>query len=407
MRKYDWILGIPVVLLLSGCTPTKPTEYVDYKTRIDARSLQLHQLRMATHPPLGDEDYIGFKGSSNNETEHTDDAWGQTRDNLRLDLDLNIAEFTDHLDWLTRNPNHLSQISEQAQPYYYYIFEQVIGRGMPAEVALIPMIESGYNPQATSPSNAAGHWQFMPTTARNFGLKNTRWYDGRRDIIESTDAALNYLNYLNNLFDGDWLLTLAAYNAGEGRVARAIKQNEMKNLPTDFWSLDLPAETMRYIPRLLATARAIRDADDLGQNLSEIPAEPYFTEVIVDSPIGLQQAAELAEVDLQELEQLNAGLSQGATPPDGPHRVLIPTTQAELLQTALDELPIEDRIDYASYTVKSGDTLGGIAHRHSTSVKNIVDANKLKNTQIRVGQTLLIPSTSSTLASKSIQSGSS
>lgn len=331
-------------------------------------------------------------------TDALDSAWDLTRQHLLLELDRENIRIERELNWLENNPNHVKEVSQRALPYYHYILEQVLDRGMPAEVALIPFIESGFNPFAVSPARAAGPWQFIPGTAQNFGLESNWWYDGRKDIIASTDAALDYLSYLNNMFDGDWLLTFAAYNAGEGNVLRAVKRNSRSNQPTDYWSLHLPGETMRYVPKILATALAIRDADLLGLQLEEIPAEPYFTEIDTGGQLDLSQAAELAEIDLDEIKRLNPGFSRWATAPEGPHRLLIPVESADQFQTALVQLPVENRVNFQHYTIISGDTLSTIARRFSTTVTALQEANKMNSTNLRVGQTLLVPADGSNVA---------
>lgn len=329
---------------------------------------------------------------------HAESAWDLTRQHLLLEPDLENIRIERELSWLENNPRHVMEVTQRALPYYHYILEQVLERGMPAEVALIPFIESGFNPFAVSPARAAGPWQFIPGTAANFGLESNWWYDGRRDIVASTDAALNYLSQLNDMFEGDWLLTFAAYNAGEGNVMRAMTRNANSNQPTDYWSLHLPGETMRYVPKLLATARAIRDADLLGLQLEDIPAEPYFAEVYTGGQLDLTQAAEMADIDLDELKRLNPGFSRWATAPEGPHRLLVPVEQADQFQSALVQLPVENRVNFQHYTIARGDTLSTIAKRFGTTVAAIKEANQMNSTQLRVGQTLLVPADANDLA---------
>ncbi len=329
---------------------------------------------------------------------HAESAWDLTRQHLLLEPDLENIRIERELSWLENNPRHVMEVTQRALPYYHYILEQVLERGMPAEVALIPFIESGFNPFAVSPARAAGPWQFIPGTAANFGLESNWWYDGRRDIVASTEAALNYLSQLNDMFEGDWLLTFAAYNAGEGNVMRAMTRNANSNQPTDYWSLHLPGETMRYVPKLLATARAIRDADLLGLQLEDIPAEPYFAEVYTGGQLDLTQAAEMADIDLDELKRLNPGFSRWATAPEGPHRLLVPVEQADQFQSALVQLPVENRVNFQHYTIARGDTLSTIARRFGTTVAAIKEANQMNSTQLRVGQTLLVPADANDLA---------
>ena len=328
----------------------------------------------------------------------SENAWDITRQNLLLEQDFEHNRIQRELAWLESNPRHVQQVSQRALPYYHYILEQVLERDMPAEVALIPFIESGFNPFAVSSARAAGPWQFIPGTAQNFGLESNWWYDGRRDIVASTDAALNYLSYLNEMFDGDWLLTFAAYNAGEGNVMRAIRRNSQSNQPTDYWSLRLPGETMRYVPKILATAKAIRDADLLGLEFEQIPAEPYFAKIDIGGQLDLSQAAQLADVDLDKLKLLNPGFSRWATAPEGPHRLLVPIDNAEQFQSALVELPVENRVNFQHYTIVSGDTLSNIARRFGTTVSALQEANQMNSTRLRIGQTLLVPADSQDIA---------
>ncbi|KAA0875299.1 transglycosylase SLT domain-containing protein [Nitrincola tapanii] len=390
-------LALTCALVLSGCSsaPQQTHTQLHQHDRLDKHSALLIQARMARFAHLQQQ----------SEEDEISDLWSLTRTHLGLELDLNDLRIEQHFAWLAKHPQHLTNVSEQALPYYYYVLDQVIERGMPAEVALLPVIESGYNPYALSPSNAAGPWQFIPGTAKHFGLENNWWYDARRDIVASTDAALTYLSQLNEQFGGDWLLTLAAYNAGGGTVSRAIEYNQARNLPIDFWSLNLPQQTMNYVPKLLATARMIRDAEDYGLELADIPAEPYFAEVETGGQVDLKQAAELAEIDLDELKQLNPGFSRWATAPEGPHRLLVPVEQAEQLQQALESLPDEERVNFASYTIKSGDTLGALARRFNTTVQVLQTTNRIQPHQLRVGQTLLVPAASDRIALKPSGSG--
>jgi membrane-bound lytic murein transglycosylase D len=391
------LLSLLTAAVISGCASSKPTQEVSHShNTVDDHSLLISKIRMGTL----------YQRSVAAPALQPVTAWDLTRDNLLLELDRQDARMARELNWLVENPEHITAVSHRALPYYHYILEQVLERNMPAEVALIPFIESGYNPFAVSSARAAGPWQFIPGTARNFGLESNWWYDGRRDIVASTDAALNYLSTLNNMFDGDWLLTFAAYNAGEGNVMRAIKRNDSANQPVDYWSLRLPGETMRYVPKLLATAKIIRDADSLGVELEAIPAEPYFAEIDTGGQLDLSQAAEMAEIDLDELKRLNPGFNRWATAPEGPHRLLVPVEQADQFQNALVTLPAEQRVNYEHYTISPGDTLGAIARRYGTTVSALQQANKLNNTNIRVGQTLLVPADSTNIALKTTRSES-
>ncbi|MEO7557695.1 MAG: transglycosylase SLT domain-containing protein [Gammaproteobacteria bacterium] len=234
--------------------------------------------------------------------------------------------------------DHLDEVIERAKPYLYYVLEEIEKRGMPTEIALLPIVESAYQPLAYSSGGAAGIWQFIPSTGRNFGLKQTFWYDGRRDIAASTKAAMDYLQKLNIDFDGDWLLTLAAYNAGEGRVLRAMKKNRQAGKRTDFWSLDLPRETEAYIPRLLGVAALVADPDEYGANLTYVPDEPYLKSVEIESQIDLKVAAQMADITPQEIKLLNPGFTRGTSDPKGPHHLLLPISKVDIFNAKLATL---------------------------------------------------------------------
>lgn len=295
------------------------------------------------------------------------------------------------LQWLRTHPMHLLWTSERASPYLYHIVEQAEQRGLPTELALLPAIESGFRPRARSPYGAAGLWQFMPGTAGAFGLKRTWWYDGRYDLTASTQAAFDYLQHLADQFEGDWLLTLAAYNAGPAQIRRAMERNRRLGLATDYWSLDLPRETQNYLPRLLAVARVVREPGAHGIRLAAIPNAANFSAVELERQIDLRLAARLAGVQADELKRLNPGLRRWATDPDGPHRLLVPEDRAQTLADSLAALPPEQWVSYKRYRIRRGDTLGGIAHKHGIAMREIQRANKLGGSLIRAGGDLLIP----------------
>ena len=300
--------------------------------------------------------------------------------------------------FLARGDSLVRQL-RKGEPYLYYILQEVKRRGMPGEIALLPGVESGFRPTAYSRHGAAGLWQFMPATGRYFGLKQDWWYDARRDPVASTDAALGYLQKLHQRFDGDWLLAIAAYNAGGGTVARAMRKNLERDKPVDFWSLDLPAETRQYVPRLLALARIIDHPRQYGLALPPIDNDPRFVKVEIGAQIDLKVAARLAGMTPEELLQLNAGFNRWATHPEGPHYLLLPADKAEGFTEKLAALPEDQRMRWTRYLIKPGDNLGRIARRHGITVKALMQANHLKNHRIRAGAHLMIPlSAGSTLA---------
>lgn len=321
----------------------------------------------------------------------SDDLWQLTREHMQLNLDNDQPRLQTQFKWYARHPQYMQRVSTRASRYYYYILSEVIKRDMPAEIALLPIVESAYDPFAYSHGRAAGAWQFIPGTAKHFGLKSSWWYDGRRDIIASTDAALTYLQQLHKRFD-DWELALAAYNCGGGTVSKAIRRNKEKGLPTDFWSLKLPKETRAYVPKLLAIARLIRDAEQQSIPLAPIANTPAFELVELESQIDLAQAADLGSITTQELYQFNPGFNRWATDPDGPHHLLIPVASVDQFRTRLAKLPAEQRVNWTRYKIRSGDTISTIATQYKTTSTVIRNANKLQNNSIRAGRYLLIPS---------------
>lgn len=320
-----------------------------------------------------------------------DDIWDRMRAGFELDLDIDQPRLSSQLRWFKTHPAHLDTVSKRGTRYLYYIVDELEKAGIPLEIALLPIVESGFDPFAYSHGRASGPWQFIPSTGQMYGLEQTWWYDGRRDIIGSTQAAIAYLTRLHRMFDGDWLHALASYNSGEGTVMRAIRRNKAAGKPTDFWSLDLPRETRAYVPKLMALAKIIRDPEKYNYSTYPIPNEPYFEIVNVGSQIDLAQAAEMADVSIDEVYLLNPGFNQWATAPDGPHRLLIPVSKADMFRTKLAQIPSKDRVTWVRYTVKAGDNLGVVARQHNTTVNVLQDVNKMSTSMIRVGQELMIP----------------
>lgn len=333
------------------------------------------------------------------------DVWSRLRANWQL-LDHGYHRTVDaQLERYKHRPHGITRIAERSIPYLHHIVEQVEKRGMPAEIALLPFVESAFDPFAYSPGRAAGLWQFIPSTAKYRGIHNSWWYDGRRDVIESTDAALDYLQYLNRKFDGDWLQTLAAYNAGAGTVNRAIRKNRKRGQGLDYWALNLPAETEAYVPKLLALARLVDRATDHGIKLPPISNEPYFETVELSQQIDLAQAADLAELNISELYLLNPGFNRWATDPAGPHRLVLPSDVAERFRARLKATPKGELLRWSRYTVKAGDTLSVIAMNNHSSIRAIMQANGLDSANLRTGQTLVLPSASKRASHYALSAG--
>ncbi len=318
------------------------------------------------------------------------DVWERIRREMTLPVPNNKR--IDHFrQWYINNPRHLATISERAEPFMYLIVEEIEKRGLPIELALLPIVESSFDVFAYSHGAAAGIWQFTAPMGRHFGLTQNWWYDGRRDVYASTIAAMDMMEYLYDKLDNNWNYALAAYNTGEGRVFRAIRNNRKAGKSTDFFSLKLPRETERYVPQLLALADVIKNAEKYGVTLNPIANTPALKAVDVGSQIDLSLAADLADMPIGELHKLNPGFNRWATAPDGPHRLLLPVDKVDGFTLALADTDNAQRVNWIRYTVQSGDSLSVIASKYHTRTGIIQSVNKLEGNLIRAGQTLLVP----------------
>lgn len=332
------------------------------------------------------------------------DLWDRMRRGFAFDLDLKNPRISSQLKWLVSHPDYLDRVTHRGTRYLYFIVDELEKAGLPLEIALLPIAESGFDPFGYSHARASGPWQFIPSTGRYYGLEQDWWYDGRRDIVSSTRAAISYLSNLHKMFDGNWLHALAAYNSGEGTVLRAIKKNKRAGKPTDFWSLDLPRETRAYVPKLLALGKMFRNPELYNYKLQDLPNKPYFEIVNIGGQIDLAQAAQMADISIDEVYLLNPGFNQWATSPNGPHRLLIPVGKAKHFRSKLASMSEGNRVTWVRYVVKSGDNLALIAKNHNTTVGVIEDVNKMSTTIIRVGQQLMIPVAGSSIESYTLSS---
>jgi membrane-bound lytic murein transglycosylase D len=322
-------------------------------------------------------------------TRTSGDLFERIRTGFVLD-DVDHDDVERQVRWFASHPTYLDRTFKRGERYLYHIVSQIEARKMPLELALLPVVESAFNPVAYSRARASGLWQFIPGTGRRYDLKQNWYYDGRRDVIAATDAALDYLQFLSEEFEGDWLLAVAAYNCGEANIARAIARNRKAGKPTDFFSLKLPRETRAYVPKLLAMRRIVNDPAAHGLEFAPIPNEPYFVKIDVAGQIDLHVAAELAELAPEELLALNPAFNHWVTDPDGPYELLVPVDRQTRFSEAIAALPPEKRVRVVYHHVRKGDTLGGIADKYGVSVAAIRTSNKIRGTLIRPGQDLLI-----------------
>lgn len=326
----------------------------------------------------------------------TPDVWQVLRSEFALNHELGRPEVQEQIRWLVAHPSYLHKVSRQSEPYIYHILAEIKKRKLPGELALIPMIESAYDPFAYSGVGAAGLWQLMPRTGSDLGLKQDWWFDARRSIGPSTDAALKYLIYLNKFFSGNWALAIAAYDAGEGTVARAIKATTPPGRPVNFWALPIPNETRIYIPRLLALAELIKNPQRYHVALPNIPYLPYFEEVNIGSQIDLNHAAKLAGISYKELIKLNPGFNRWTTAPYKPFKLLIPAEKVERFNLNLSNVPEEKRVSWTRHKVQKGENLNSIATRYHTTANLIKQLNQMKSNSVVPNQSLLIPSSKNT-----------
>jgi membrane-bound lytic murein transglycosylase D len=293
--------------------------------------------------------------------------------------------------WFVRNPEYLERVFTRAGRYLPYITHELERRGLPLELALLPVVESAYDPFAYSHGRAAGLWQMIPGTATRFGVRQNWWYDGRRDVVDSTRAALDYLEYLHEFNEGDWLNAIASYNSGEGNVRRAVSKNRAQGQPADFFSLRLSKETSAYVPRLLALVEIVREPQRFGLTLPRIVDEPQFLVVDTGSQIDLALAAELAGTDVDTIYTFNPGYNRWSTDPEGPHRLVMPVAAAPVFEAALAEVPVSERVRWKRHRIAPGEAISQIAQRYQTTVQAIRAANNLSGNTIRAGQHLMIP----------------
>ncbi|BBP45745.1 lytic transglycosylase [Thiosulfatimonas sediminis] len=308
----------------------------------------------------------------------------------------NEGHFEHSVSYYKKRQKHLIEVSKRAKPYLYYIVEEVKARNMPLEIALLPMVESGFKAHAKSHAQALGLWQFMPATGKSLGLENNWWYDGRRDVVKSTEAALTYLqrHYDNTQ---DWLLALASYNAGYGNVLKAIKRYQAQNAKTEtmpsFWQISpyLPRETQNYVPALLSIAYLIEHNTKYDIAIEPIANQPFFDVIELNHQISLSAVAANTKISADLLAKLNPAYVRQATPPQGPHHILLPIEKQSLFNQAYRQNAQSFEVHWQRHRIQNGDYLGKIASHYGTSVNAIKKLNRMNSNFLRVGQTLLIP----------------
>jgi len=396
LRTYmtSWLFPIAAIASLSACATTNTTEADDQSVELYSVEENVDVMELETTEESTPLQVVEITTPGPEPLGATYDLWERVRENMELDAHPEQPRVQSFLEWHQCHPDYLQRVTARGEPYLHLILEEIDRRDMPAELVMLPAVESAFVPFAYSHGRAAGIWQFIPSTGRHFGLEQNWWYDGRRDIYAATHAALDYLEQLHKTFDGDWLLALAAYNAGSGNVRKAIRKNIKHGKPTDFWHLDLPRETKHYVPKLLAMAAIVQDPDYYGLDLWQIDDQPYLVRVETDGQIDLAVASELAGIDMEQMYQLNPAFNRWATAPEGPHYLLLPIDKAEQFSSNLASLPAEQRVTWLRHKIRNGETLGHIARKHHTTVTVLKQANGLRSSSIRAGKHLLVPTSS-------------
>ena len=398
MRLFQLALA---ALLLNACAlPPQAPETAGAPDAVPVTASETPAVRpppasAAVIPPLVFEgERREIKGRSGelpriDRTARVDDVWQRIRDGFAVP-DLDNALVREKTRYYAARPEYMQRIVDRSRLYLYHIVEEIEKRGMPTELALLPMVESAFNPMAYSRAHASGLWQFIPGTGKRFELEQNWWYDARRDIVESTNAALDYLTKLYEMH-GDWQLALASYNWGENAVARAIAKNQAAGLPTDYASLSMPAETRHYIPKLQALKNIIANPEPFGIVLGPIPNQPYFATITKLRDIDVQLAARLAEMPVAEFIALNPGFSRPVIRAAMTPRIVLPADKVDVFHDNLSALGDKSLVSWKSYHPKQGETFESIAKKHGIMVGQLKEVNGIAPRSKAVPRLLVVP----------------
>ncbi|MFY8300788.1 LysM peptidoglycan-binding domain-containing protein [Pseudoalteromonas sp. SS15] len=369
------IVFISLFLLLSGCasltnSPTEVEEPLVHTPPVEDNALAEPSEPVA---PVFVENILPSEA---------EDVWHRIRIQLQF-APSNHERVQNRVDWYLKHPNYMETITKRAEPFLYYIVNEVERRGLPIELALMPLIESDFDTSAYSHKHASGLWQLTPLIAKHYGVKIGPWYDGRQDVIDATNAALDFLTYLHKRFDGNWYHAIAAYNTGEGRVARAIRNNKKQGKSTDFFHLKLPRQTRHYVPKLLAAAQLLREEQMV---FPKIANQPTIDVIDMRHGVILDDKKKWAQ-----LEVLNPGYTRFPALLDGPKHLVLRKGESKNWQDYVANLPEMPSEQWQKYTIRRGDSLSVIAQRHSITVSQLKSFNQLKSSRIRAGDTLMLP----------------
>ncbi|EIJ34113.1 transglycosylase SLT domain-containing protein [Thiothrix nivea] len=429
ISKYAFIaISVVAVFTGSGCSSTigKPDQQTNTTGRIQhtktsQKKAVLQKASLHGNAQANQSQRLSYNQEQKATIDEDFDTWERVFHGFQISNHYaRHPQVQQFVNYYGRKPGQLNLLSERASVFLHMIVHEVERRGMPTEIALLPFVESAFDADVFSHAGAAGLWQFIPDTGRRYGLQQVKYYDARMDPFAATGAALSYLQKLNRDFNGDWLLSLAAYNCGEKRVEREIARNRAKGLPTDFWNLtNLPKETREYVPRLLAFKELISNAPRYGITLADTPNRARLAQVRINKPIDLRKTALMAGLDANHLVNLNPCFRTGITTPEYSNRIVLPRRNAQQLIQIMEALPAaaNDRV-YASkpssgynrlattktgkkstqvakaktrtHTVRRGETLQTIAQKHGVSVQALMKQNSKRTSRILVGERLSI-----------------
>ncbi len=389
MRFIFSVLWVVSAILLASCASRPPANTENTLSTADERSSFFSSFAARFKTANVDQTIDLDHDSVNAHSGHSADLWSRIRRGFQMpDLKNDLAQA--QLSWYAARPEYVQRMTERSKLYLYHIVEALEARNMPTELALLPFIESAYNPQALSVAKAAGMWQFIPGTGRSYNLKQNIFLDERRDVLASTNAALDYLAKLHGMF-GDWRLALAAYNWGEGNVLRAIARNRKAGLPTDYLSLKIPRETRHYVPKLQAVKDIVAQPQKYGLTLPSIPDHPYFVTVTTARDIDVAIAAQLAGLSVDAFRALNPSFSKpiilGATQP----QILLPFENAQIFEQGLNNYQ-GLLSSWTTYTVTKRERTTTLAAKIGVDPATLSAINKIPvGMRLKPGSTVLIP----------------
>jgi len=388
-----------------GLTDFRMPQYVSYDLDIEIQVEQAEHAALERQLAAESEIVAAIKADLE-ATRRKHDAWLRLQQGMQLSA-VDNTRVRNQLKWFVDHPGYMQRVMERARPILPFVLDELEARGLPSELALLPIVESAYQAFAYSHGRASGMWQIIPSTGRFLGLKQNWWYDGRRDIIESTRAAINYLEQLSQEFDGDWELALAAYNAGPGKIRSAVRYNRYRDRPTDFWSLTrIRKETQAYVPKMFALKEMFTHPEKYQLDLLPINNQVSYEIVELDGQIDLALAADLAGISVNQLYQLNPAFNRWATAPNGPHRLLLPRGKADHFRHEVSKVPSTKRINWVRHKIKSGETLSQISKRYRTSVALIREVNNIRGSHIRAGKYLMVPTATKSLKTYTLSANS-